>query len=116
MREADLVLSDSGGIQEEAPGLGVPLLVLREKTERPEGIASGNAFLVGTNRTRIVAEARRLLGDPAALAAMARPAFPFGDGRSGDRIAAIMIDWLSRMSADRILPKESMDLKLPPQS
>jgi UDP-N-acetylglucosamine 2-epimerase (non-hydrolysing) len=116
MREADLVLSDSGGIQEEAPGLGVPLLVLREKTERPEGVASGNAILVGTNRTRIVAEARRLLGDPAALAAMARPAFPFGDGRSGKRISEIMIDWLSRMSPDRILPKESIDLKLPPQS
>jgi UDP-N-acetylglucosamine 2-epimerase (non-hydrolysing) len=116
MRDADLVLSDSGGIQEEAPALGTPLLVLREKTERPEGIASGSAILVGTNRTRIVAEARRLLGDATALAAMAQPAFPFGDGRSGDRIATITIDWLSRMSPDRILPKESMDLKLPPQS
>ena len=60
------MLSDSGGIQEEAPALGVPLLVLREKTERPEGIASGSASLVGTSTERIVSEARRLLDDPAA--------------------------------------------------
>ena len=100
MREADLVLSDSGGIQEEAPALGVPLLVLREKTERPEGIASGNALLVGTDRRRIVSEARRLLDDPAALEAMGRPAFPFGDGHSAERIAEIMVDWLERTSVD----------------
>ena len=61
MRDADLVLSDSGGIQEEAPALGVPLLVLRDKTERPEGIDAGSSRLVGTDRERIVAEARRLL-------------------------------------------------------
>jgi len=99
MREADLVLSDSGGIQEEAPTLGVPLLVLRDKTERPEGIAAGCAHLVGTDPERIVNAARALLTDPIALARMSRPSFPYGDGRAGDRIAAIMVDWLARQSA-----------------
>jgi UDP-N-acetylglucosamine 2-epimerase (non-hydrolysing) len=103
MREADLVLSDSGGIQEEAPALGVPLLVLRDKTERPEGIAAGSAILVGTDRRRIVAEARSLLGDCAALATMARPSFPFGDGRAGPRIAVIIEEWLVQRSAARRL-------------
>lgn len=107
MREADLILSDSGGIQEEAPALGLPMLVLREKTERPEAIAAGSALLVGTDRRRIVAEARRLLDDPAVHAAMARPAFPFGDGHAAERIAEIMIDWLERTSADRRLTKNS---------
>ena len=94
MRDADLVLSDSGGVQEEAPALGVPLLVLRDKTERPEGIEAGCARLVGTAAGRIVGEARRLLGDPAALAAMRRRTFPYGDGLAAPRIAAIIGDWL----------------------
>lgn len=72
MRDSDLVLSDSGGIQEEAPALGVPLLILREKTERPEGLAAGNARLVGTSTTKIVEEARRLLANPLERAAMGR--------------------------------------------
>jgi UDP-N-acetylglucosamine 2-epimerase (non-hydrolysing) len=99
MRNAALVLSDSGGIQEEAPTLGIPLLVLREKTERPEAIAAGNARMVGTNRERIVAEARGLLADPVALAAMSRRSFPFGDGHAAPRIAAIIEDWLERGSS-----------------
>jgi UDP-N-acetylglucosamine 2-epimerase (non-hydrolysing) len=94
MRDCDLILSDSGGIQEEAPTLGTPLLVLRAKTERPEGIASGNARLVGTDAAAIVAETERLLNDPVAWAAMAKRALPFGDGRSAPRIAAIVVDWL----------------------
>ena len=94
MRQADLILSDSGGMQEEAPALGVPLLVLRDKTERPEGIASGNMLLVGTDTDRIVSETIRLLSDAAAYAAMARPAFPYGDGRAARRIAAVIADWL----------------------
>jgi UDP-N-acetylglucosamine 2-epimerase (non-hydrolysing) len=94
MREADLVLSDSGGIQEEAAALGAPLLVLREKTERPEAIASGNARLVGTSVERIVTEVRRLLDRPFERLAMARPAFPFGDGRAAPRIAEIIKQWL----------------------
>ncbi|MFL6830187.1 MAG: non-hydrolyzing UDP-N-acetylglucosamine 2-epimerase [Sphingomicrobium sp.] len=96
MRDCDLVLSDSGGIQEEAPALGTPLLVLRDKTERPEGVASGNALLVGTGTARIVAEVTRLLADPVALAAMARRSLPYGDGRAAPRIAAIIAEWLER--------------------
>ena len=95
MRDADLVLSDSGGMQEEAPALGVPLLVLRDKSERPEGIASGNMRLVGTLSAGIVAEARRILGDPAERARMSRRAFPYGDGKAAPRIAAIIAQWLA---------------------
>jgi UDP-N-acetylglucosamine 2-epimerase (non-hydrolysing) len=101
MLEADLVLSDSGGMQEEAPMLGVPLLVLRDRTERPEGIAAGNIALVGTRTDRIVAAVRRLLGDRAALARMSRPALPYGDGHSAERIAGILADWLSLPSRSR---------------
>jgi UDP-N-acetylglucosamine 2-epimerase (non-hydrolysing) len=86
MRAARLILTDSGGIQEEAPTLGTPTLVLREVTERPEGLATGNLALVGTDPVRIVAAASRLLDDPAAHAGMARPAFPFGDGRAAMKI------------------------------
>lgn len=94
MQRCDILLSDSGGMQEEAPALGVPLLVLREKTERPEGVASGNMFLVGTDKRRIVGGVVRLL-DPAVRAAMSRRAFPYGDGRSAGRIAAHIAGFLS---------------------
>ncbi|MDQ3145012.1 MAG: UDP-N-acetylglucosamine 2-epimerase (non-hydrolyzing) [Pseudomonadota bacterium] len=111
MRAADLILSDSGGVQEEAPAIGVPLLVLRDKTERPECIASGNALLVGTDTDRLIAEVTRLVRDPAALAAMAVPRFPFGDGHAAPRIAALALAWLDtrredgrpRPSADRLI-------------
>lgn len=96
MRDSDLILSDSGGIQEEAPALGVPLLVLREKTERPEAIASGNALLLGTRANAITNAVRRLTKDPAALARMSRRAYPFGDGRASGRIASIIEDWLDQ--------------------
>lgn len=85
-----LVLTDSGGVQEEAPALGKPVLVMRETTERPEGVAAGTARLVGTDEERIVAEVFRLLDDPAAHAAMARAHNPYGDGHAADRIAAIL--------------------------
>src|SRR5207245_7731984 len=101
MCDAALVLSDSGGIQEEATAVGAPLLILREKTERPECIASGNALLVGTSTERIVAEVRRLLENPFERLAMARPAFPFGDGRAGQRIAAIIVSWLPQRPMTR---------------
>src|SRR5688500_3771995 len=84
---ATLMLTDSGGVQEEAPALGKPVLVMRETTERPEGIAAGTARLVGTDADTIVAEAGRLLDDEAAYAAMARAHNPFGDGRSAGRSA-----------------------------
>ena len=94
MRETDLILSDSGGMQEEAPALGVPLLVLRDRTERPEGIANGNALLVGRNPETILAAVDRLLDDAAALSAMGSPAFPYGDGRAAGRIAVAIEEWL----------------------
>jgi len=89
---AHLVVTDSGGVQEEAPCLGKPVLVLRDKTERPEGIAAGVVRLVGTNRERIVAEVTRLLSDPAAYAAMAREVNVYGDGLAARRIAEVLID------------------------
>ncbi len=87
MKRATLILTDSGGIQEEAPSYRVPTLVLRESTERPEAIESGQAVLVGTDRNRIVAEATRLLAAPDLCAAMTEGGNPFGDGKASDRIA-----------------------------
>jgi UDP-N-acetylglucosamine 2-epimerase (non-hydrolysing) len=81
-----LILTDSGGVQEEAPSLGKPVLVMREVTERPEGIEAGNACLVGTERERIVQETSRLLNDTAAYNAMAEARNPYGDGRAAERI------------------------------
>jgi UDP-N-acetylglucosamine 2-epimerase (non-hydrolysing) len=86
MKRAHLILSDSGGIQEEAPGLGKPVLVLRDRTERPEAIAAGTAKLVGTDRAVIIAEVDRLLTDPEAYRAMAVARNPFGDGHASERI------------------------------
>lgn len=94
MRRADLVLSDSGGIQEEAPALGVPLLVLRDKTERPEGLATGSMEMVGTDPQRIVDSVMRLRQNRAALRAMGRPCLPFGDGRAAARIARHCLTFL----------------------
>jgi UDP-N-acetylglucosamine 2-epimerase (non-hydrolysing) len=99
MQACDILLSDSGGMQEEAPALGVPLLVLRDKTERPEGVASGNMLLVGTDKRRIVDNVVRLL-DPAVRAAMSRRAFPYGDGRAADRIAGHIVDFLAGSALD----------------
>lgn len=90
MRAATLLLSDSGGVQEEAPSLGKPVLVLRSTTERPEGVAAGASRLVGTDPDRIVAETARLLDDPDAYAAMATARNPYGDGTSGAQIAAVL--------------------------
>ena len=86
LKRSILVLTDSGGIQEEAPGLGVPVLVLRDATERPEGVESGAVRLVGTRRDRIAGEALRLLRDPEARRAMSGSASPYGDGRAAHRI------------------------------
>ncbi len=87
---SDLILTDSGGVQEEAPALGKPVLVLRETTERPEGIAAGTARLVGTDSARIVSEAAQLLDDPAAHASMARAHNPYGDGQAARRIVDLI--------------------------
>ena len=86
MKASYLILSDSGGIQEEAPALGKPVLVLRTVTERPEGVDAGTVRLVGTDQDRIVDEAGRLLRDPAAYAGMAEAVNPYGDGNACERI------------------------------
>src|SRR5690606_8585345 len=86
MDRADLILTDSGGIQEEAPALGKPVLVMRATTERPEGLAAGSARLVGVDPEQIVAETEALLDDPARYRAMATARNPYGDGRAAARI------------------------------
>jgi len=91
-RRARFVMTDSGGVQEEAAAVGTPVLVLREVTERPELIESGWGRLVGTDPERMLEEAARLLTDDGALAAMTRKPNPFGDGRSGERIAHALAD------------------------
>jgi UDP-N-acetylglucosamine 2-epimerase len=90
MERATLILTDSGGIQEEAPTFGKPLLVLRDVTERPEGVAAGVARLVGTSPTRIYEETVALLREPSRLAAMAGGANPYGDGCASERIARLL--------------------------
>ena len=91
LKRCSLVLTDSGGLQEEAPALGKPVLVLRQVTERPEAIDAGTARLVGTDTDRIEAETRRLLDDPQAYAAMAHAANPFGDGHAAERIVQALL-------------------------
>jgi UDP-N-acetylglucosamine 2-epimerase (non-hydrolysing) len=93
MQGAHLVLTDSGGVQEEAPALGLPVLVLRRTTERPEGVDAGTAKLVGTNREDIVREASTLLSDQNAYDAMSKAANPYGDGKACDRIAEAILHW-----------------------
>ncbi len=88
----ELVLTDSGGVQEEAPSLGKPVLVMRETTERPEGVAAGTARLVGTDPAQIVTEIFSLLDDKAAYSAMSRAHNPFGDGKAAQRIAKVIAD------------------------
>ena len=90
MQRAALILTDSGGVQEEAPTLGVPILVLRQTTERPEGVTAGTAKLIGTDEETIVVEARRLLTDQEAHARMARNVNPYGDGSAAERIVDIL--------------------------
>ena len=86
MNKSTIVLTDSGGIQEEAPGLGKPVLVMRDTTERPEAISSGTVHLVGTNRHKITEEVSRLLDDAAAYDRMSRAVNPYGDGLACKRI------------------------------
>lgn len=93
MEQSHLILTDSGGVQEEAPALGLPVLVLRRTTERPEGVDAGTARLIGTKREDIVAAASKLLRDPAAYEEMSRAANPYGDGRAGQRIAQAILHW-----------------------
>jgi UDP-N-acetylglucosamine 2-epimerase (non-hydrolysing) len=93
MKDAAIVLTDSGGIQEEAPGLGIPTLVLRETTVRPEGVKAGTLKLIGTERDVIFAETRGLLDDHEAHAAMAGAKNPYGDGHAAERIVSALMDF-----------------------
>lgn len=96
MRRADVIITDSGGIQEEAPSLGKPVLVMRDTTERPEAVQAGTVRLVGTEADRIFTEASRLLDDRHAREAMARIHNPYGDGQAARRIAEVVDRWISR--------------------
>jgi UDP-N-acetylglucosamine 2-epimerase (non-hydrolysing) len=93
MRHASLVLTDSGGLQEEAPALGIPVLVMRAVTERPEGVSAGTVCLVGTDCDTIVSQARRLLDDPKAYTAMAQAINPYGDGKAAMRITDAILQY-----------------------
>jgi UDP-N-acetylglucosamine 2-epimerase (non-hydrolysing) len=98
MRRAYLLITDSGGIQEEGPSLGKPILVLREKTERPEAVTAGTVKLVGTDEDRIVHEAMVLLGDSGAYDQMSRVHNPYGDGQASARISALIHSFLTANS------------------
>jgi UDP-N-acetylglucosamine 2-epimerase (non-hydrolysing) len=91
---ASLVLTDSGGLQEEAPTFGVPVLVLREETERPEAVEAGCAVVVGPGRAAIVREVRRLMHDELAYRRMQQPANPYGDGQASRRIVETLASHL----------------------
>jgi UDP-N-acetylglucosamine 2-epimerase len=94
MKASCLVLTDSGGIQEEAPALGKPVLVMRTETERPEGIEAGTAKLVGPFAERIAAETEMLLRDASAYRRMARAVNPYGDGHAAERIVEVLLSKL----------------------
>jgi UDP-N-acetylglucosamine 2-epimerase (non-hydrolysing) len=99
MRRACLLITDSGGVQEEGPSLGKPILVLREKTERPEAVEAGTVRLVGTDVERILEEATRLLEDRAEYERMARIHNPYGDGRASERIGDLILSFFTEKSA-----------------
>lgn len=96
MKRAHLILTDSGGVQEEAPTLGAPVLVLRNETERPEAVEAGTVRLAGTRREDIVREARRLLDSPGEREGLLRASNPYGDGRAAPRIAEAVVRHLAR--------------------
>jgi UDP-N-acetylglucosamine 2-epimerase (non-hydrolysing) len=98
MHASTLILTDSGGVQEEAPSLSKPVLVLRDETERPEAVTMGTVKLVGPHKDRIITEASILLTDPAAYAAMAQAANPYGDGKATERILAAILAYFADAS------------------
>lgn len=100
MDQSHFILTDSGGVQEEAPSLGKPVLVMRDTTERPEGVAAGTCVLVGTDPQRILAESLRLLDDPLEYQRRAGLKNPYGDGRAGERIVRILEEQLTLNSPD----------------
>ena len=115
MARAALVLTDSGGVQEEGPSLGVPVLVMRETTERPEAVDAGTVELVGTDEATVVAAAHRLLTDPVARARMARAVNPYGDGRAAERTVAALAHHfgLAARPADFVPGAPAADVPVP---
>lgn len=101
LADATLVVTDSGGIQEEAPSLGVPLLVARDTTERPEAIEAGCGRLIGTDPDNLIFNVRNILGDPLLYSAMAQATNPFGDGHAAERIADRLAGDLAQLAAQR---------------
>lgn len=99
MSRADIILTDSGGVQEEAPSLGKPVLVMRDTTERPEAVDAGTVRLVGTDVGRIVGEVTRLLDDRAAYETMSEAHNPYGDGKASGRIVAAIREWRAQAAA-----------------
>jgi UDP-N-acetylglucosamine 2-epimerase (non-hydrolysing) len=117
MTRCHILLTDSGGIQEEAPSLGKPVLVMRDVTERPEGIAAGVAKLVGTDVDKIVHSASRLLDDPSAYQAMSARSSPYGDGKAAQRIQSALstLNRNNRAQLDRSPPMLGEFLPMHPQ-
>lgn len=92
MEKSYLIITDSGGVQEEAPSLGKPVLVMRETTERPEAVEAGTVILVGTDKQKIISETSRLLNDESSYESMSRTHNPYGDGKASERIVKFIID------------------------
>ena len=92
MKRSKIILTDSGGLQEEAPGLGIPVLVLRDVTERPEGLESGNIRLAGTNAQHIFEQVKNLLTNRKEWESMAKAVNPYGDGKAARRIVDLLIE------------------------
>ena len=92
MKHCNIVITDSGGIQEEAPSIGIPVLVMRDTTERPEAVTAGTVRLVGADRGRIVANVAELLDTEASYAAMSKAHNPYGDGKACSRIISILME------------------------
>jgi len=111
MRRSALIVTDSGGVQEEAPALGVPVLVAREVTERPEGIEAGAARIVGSDPAKICSAVAELLEDPEARAGMAQSRLIYGDGLATDRVVSAL---LSFSRAAETIPRESTMANLVP--
>ncbi len=98
MKHSMLILTDSGGIQEEAPSLGIPVLVMRQNTERPEGLYAGTVKLVGTDRQKIIDETLQILDNPSEYRMMSKSVNPYGDGQAAKRIAKILIDTYTKIN------------------
>jgi UDP-N-acetylglucosamine 2-epimerase (non-hydrolysing) len=111
MEDSSIVLTDSGGLQEEAPALGKPVVVMRDETERPEIVEAGGAVLAGPHRVRIVTEVERILHDDRRYTRMARVRNPFGDGHAARRIVTIIGAWFDGRTADMAALKKKVEFR-----